>query len=159
MQRPTSYWPVLAGFLVLNLLVSGIGGAITASSVGSWYAGLTKPAFNPPSWVFGPVWTLLYAMMAVAAWRVWRSAGWRGAQTALLLYFLQIGINLAWSALFFGLRRPDLALADCLLLLALIIATGLAFRRHDRVAALLMVPYGLWVGFACLLNSNIVALN
>lgn len=159
MQRPISSWLALAAFLAVNLLVSGIGGAITATSVGEWYAALAKPAFNPPGWVFGPVWTLLYAMMAVAAWRVWRSAGWRHARAALLLYFLQLGVNLAWSALFFGLRRPDLALADCLLLLALIVATTLAFRRHDGMAALLMVPYGLWVGFACLLNGNIVVLN
>jgi benzodiazapine receptor len=159
MQKSPSPWLVLAVFLVVNVIVSGIGGAITSSSVVDWYPTLAKPAFNPPDWLFGPVWTLLYVVMAVAAWRVWRQAGWRAARGALLLYFVQLGANLAWSALFFGLRRPDLALVDCLLLLGLVLVTALAFRRHDRSAALLMVPYLLWVGFACVLNGSIVALN
>lgn len=159
MQRSSSPWLVLAGFLAVNVIVSGIGGAITSSSVADWYPALAKPPFNPPDWLFGPVWTLLYIVMAVAAWRVWRQAGWRQARAALLIYFLQLGVNLAWSALFFGLRRPDLALADCLLLLVMVVVTAVAFRRHDGIAALLMVPYALWVGFACLLNGSIVALN
>ena len=159
MQRSSSPWLALAGFVVVNVIVSGIGGAITSSSVADWYPTLAKPPFNPPDWLFGPVWTLLYVVMAVAAWRVWRQAGWREARSALLIYFLQLGVNLSWSALFFGLRRPDLALADCLLLLVLVIVTVFAFWRHDGTAALLMVPYALWVGFACLLNASIVALN
>ena len=159
MQRSSSPWLALAGFLVINVIISGIGGAITSSSVTDWYPTLAKPAFNPPDWLFGPVWTLLYLVMAVAAWRVWRQAGWHAARPALLIYFLQLGVNLAWSALFFGLRRPDLALADCLLLMVLVVVTAFAFRRHDRIAAQLMVPYALWVGFACLLNGSNVALN
>jgi len=150
---------VFLGFLALGMAVSAAGGALTATSIATWYPTLTKPSFNPPNWIFGPVWSLLYLMMAVAAWRVWRRAGWRDGGQSLALYVVQLLINLGWSALFFGLQRPDLALIDCLLLLILIVLTAISFWRHDNWAALLMVPYAAWVGFACLLNSAIVALN
>lgn len=156
--RRSAIWGLL-GFIALNLIVSGLGGLLTASSIEDWYPGLVKPSFNPPNWIFGPVWSLLYLIMAVAAWRVWRAAGWRDARTALTLYFVQLALNLAWSALFFGMRQPAWALADCLLLWLLIVATGLRFRRHDRLAALLFLPYAAWVAFAALLNGAIVALN
>lgn len=146
-------------FLGLSLAVLLIGGGITAGSVTDWYPGLTKPAFNPPVWLFGPVWSTLYLLMAVAAWRVWRRAGWRRGRTALGLHITHLLANLAWSALFFGLRRPDLALIDCALLFLLVAATTLSFRRHDGLASLLMLPYLAWVGFACLLNAAIVGLN
>lgn len=150
---------VFLGFLLLNVLVSVVGGVITTGSIADWYPDLAKPTFNPPSWLFGPVWTVLYLMMAIAAWRVWRHAGWRRASGAIALYLLQLSVNLLWSGLFFGLRRPDLALADCLVLLALIGTTIWVFRRHDGLAAVLLLPYLAWVGFACLLNAAIVALN
>jgi tryptophan-rich sensory protein len=149
----------LSGFLGLSLIVSAGGGFLTAGSIADWYPTLAKPSFNPPDWIFGPVWSLLYLMMAIAAWRVWRRAGWSQGRNALLLHLLQLSANFLWSALFFGLRRPDLALIDCLLLLALVILTTLAFRRQDRVAALLMMPYAAWVAFACVLNTAIVGLN
>lgn len=156
--RGSAIWGLL-GFIALNVIVSGLGGLLTASSIEDWYPGLVKPGFNPPNWIFGPVWSLLYLMMAVAAWRVWRAAGWRGARIALALYFIQLALNLAWSGLFFGMRQPAWALADCLLLLLVIIATGLCFRHHDRLAGLLFLPYAAWVAFAALLNGAIVALN
>jgi tryptophan-rich sensory protein len=146
-------------FLGLSLLVSTLGGILTAGSITTWYPTLVKPSFNPPNWLFGPVWSLLYLMMAIAAWRVWRVAGWHNGAQSLALHILQLLVNLAWSALFFGLQRPDFALIDCLLLLVLVIFTALSFWRHDNWAAGLMVPYILWVGFACLLNSSIVTLN
>ncbi|MBL8710541.1 MAG: tryptophan-rich sensory protein [Rhodospirillaceae bacterium] len=148
-----------AFFLGLSLAVLLIGGAITAGSVIDWYPGLIKPAFNPPPWLFGPVWSTLYILMAVAAWRVWRRIGWRRGRTALGLHIAHLLANLAWSALFFGLRRPDLALIDCALLFLLVAATTLSFRHHDSMAWLLMLPYLAWVGFACLLNGAIVGLN
>ena len=157
----------LLGFLGLSLAFSALGGALTASSIATWYPTLAKASFNPPNWIFGPVWSLLYVMMAVAAWRVWRQVGWRvwrqvgwraGGQS-LALYLVQLVVNLAWSALFFGLQRPDLALIDCLLLLVLIIFTALSFWRHDGWAAALLLPYAAWVAFAAMLNSAIVVLN
>lgn len=153
--RAVQIWH-LVGFLILSLLVSSLGGWLTAGSIADWYPTLAKPSFNPPDWVFAPVWSTLFLLMAIAAWRVWRRAGW-GA--GLVLYFVQLVGNLAWSALFFGLQRPGLALVDCALLLILIIATTLQFRRHDGLAALLMLPYIAWVAFACVLNGAIVALN
>lgn len=147
------------GFLGLSLVVSTGGGLLTAGSIADWYPTLAKPSFNPPDWIFGPVWSVLYLMMAVAAWRVWRRAGWSEGRNALLLHLLQLTANFLWSALFFGLRRPGLALLDCLLLLALVILAVLAFRRHDRMAGLLMAPYAAWVAFACVLNFAIVDLN
>ncbi|WP_374383358.1 TspO/MBR family protein [Dongia sp.] len=151
-------WVFLA-LIALNLLVSAVGGAITASSVNDWYAQLAKPSFNPPNWIFAPVWSLLYLMMAIAAWRIWRESGFRAARSALLLYGAQLAVNLLWSALFFGLQQPVIALVACLVLLALISATGWAFLRHDLVAAVLFLPYIAWVAFACLLNGAIVALS
>jgi tryptophan-rich sensory protein len=153
--RAVQIWH-LVGFLILSLLVSSLGGWLTAGSISDWYPTLAKPSFNPPDWVFAPVWSTLFLLMAIAAWRVWRRAGW-GA--GLVLYFVQLVGNLAWSALFFGLQRPGLALVDCALLLVLIIATTFQFRRHDGLAALLMLPYIAWVAFACILNGAIVALN
>ncbi|WP_374307935.1 TspO/MBR family protein [Dongia sp.] len=149
----------LVGFLILSLLVSSLGGWLTAGSIGDWYPTLAKPGFNPPDWVFAPVWSTLFLLMAIAAWRVWRRVGWAAGRTSQILYFAQLVGNLAWSALFFGLQRPGLALVDCALLLILIIATTWQFRRHDGLAALLMLPYIAWVAFACVLNGAIVALN
>ncbi len=146
-------------FLTISLTVSVIGGAITTSSVGNWFPTLNKPEFNPPNWVFGPVWALLYLLMAVAAWRVWRCAGFRKAKLALIFFFSQLALNLAWSFLFFGMRRVDLALIDIVFLLFAIVLTAILFWRIDRVASMLFVPYILWVSFATYLNLSIWVLN
>jgi tryptophan-rich sensory protein len=150
-------WLVLLGLLALCFGVAGIAGRVTAGSVASWYPTLAKPWFTPPGWLFGPVWGVLYAMMALAAWLVWRQVGWRNP--ALGLFFVQLALNLAWSLLFFGLQLIGAALAEILLLLALIAATTSAFWRIDRRAGLLLVPYLVWVGYACLLNGAIWLLN
>lgn len=128
-------------------------------SPGGWYQEIAKPAWTPPGWVFGPVWTVLYAMMGVAAWLVWKRHGFRGARLALTLFGIQLLLNAAWSWLFFGLRRPDLALVDILLLWGVILATARAFHPLHRTAALLLVPYLVWVGFAAVLNAAIWQLN
>jgi translocator protein len=120
---------------------------------------LEKPAFNPPSWVFGPVWTVLYAMMAVAAWLVWREAGFGGATAALSLFFVQLALNLAWSGIFFGLRQPGWALVEIAVLWAAILATMILFFRHSTLAGWLLVPYLLWVSFASVLNAALWRLN
>ena len=150
---------MLAAFVVACLSVSAIGGAVTATSVGDWYAALEKPAFNPPDWVFAPVWTVLYLMMAVAGWRVWRRAGFRGARIALALFAAQLALNLAWSLLFFGLRRIDLALVEIVVLLAVILSTTVVFWRIDRLAGWLFVPYAAWVAYAVVLNGSLWELN
>ena len=146
----------LAGFLSLCLAVGGAGGWATAQSVQDWYPTLVKPPFNPPSWVFGPVWTTLYVFMGIAAWRVWRKQGWG---TPLNLFAIQLALNCLWSFLFFGLRSPGLALIDILPLPAFILLTARAFRPVDRPAFVLMLPYAAWVGFALLLNASIWWLN
>jgi benzodiazapine receptor len=152
----------LAGFLALSFAVAGAGGAITATSVGGWYQTLAKPAFNPPDWVFGPVWTLLYAMIAVAGWRVWRLRGWtaNGAlNPALLAWAVQLGLNLGWSFVFFGARMIGAALVEIGMLLAAIAVTARLFWRIERAAAWLLAPYAAWVAFATLLNAALWRLN
>jgi len=135
-----------------------LGGWVTAGSVSSWYPTLAKPLFNPPDWVFAPVWTTLYALMALAAWRVWRKTG-ALKRRALALYGVQLALNLLWSILFFGLHWIGAALMEIALLLGTIAATGLAFRRIDRLAGLCFAPYAAWVAFALVLNAAIWRLN
>ena len=152
-------WLALALFVVLCLGVSGIGGAVTATSVGGWYQTLEKPAFNPPDWLFAPVWTVLYLMMAVAAWRVWRAPASPARRAALLAFAVQLALNLAWSFLFFGWRWIGGALVEIVVLLAAIAVTTGLFRRVDRAAGLLFVPYLLWVAYATALNAALWLLN
>ena len=146
--------------LVLFLAVTFIAPALGAfSPPGEWYASLNKPSWNPPSWIFGPVWTVLYTMMAVAAWLVWRRGGWTTQRRALSLYFVQLALNAAWTPIFFGMNMPGLAFAEIVLLFAAIIATALAFHGASTVAAMLLVPCAAWVGFASFLNLTLWRLN
>jgi tryptophan-rich sensory protein len=124
---------------------------------GSWYEGLQKPPLNPPSWVFGPVWSVLYLASAVAGWLVWRARP--AARRPLALWGGQLVLNAAWSPLFFGLHLPGLALVDILLLLGLVIATTASFHRVRMMAGALFVPYAAWVGFAAYLNAGLWYLN
>jgi tryptophan-rich sensory protein len=152
-------WLALLGFIALVFLAGGIGGAATATSVGTWYPTLAKPSWNPPSWVFGPVWSTLYLLMAVAAWRVWRHVEHPERRPALAWFCGQLGLNALWSVLFFGLRSPGLAFAEVLVLWAAIVATLVKFARIDRPAALLWLPYLAWVSFAAVLNGTVWWLN
>jgi tryptophan-rich sensory protein len=138
---------------------AAVGGAATSSSVGTWYAALQKPSFSPPAWVFGPVWTALYLMMAIAAWLVWLKRGFADAQLPLALFGLQLALNMAWSILFFGLRSPGLALADIVLLWLAIAATLVVFWRVCPTAGALLIPYLVWVSFAAVLNHSLWTLN
>lgn len=142
--------------LVLLLMALGAGFFGSRFPPGDWYAALAKPAFTPPAAVFAPVWTALYVAMALAAWRVWRSAGYSGA---MVLWLTQLVLNAAWSWIFFGLHQPGWALVEILCLLAMLGATTAAFFRHDRVAGWLMTPYLAWVGFASVLNAALWWLN
>ena len=136
------------------------GNAVTLPQIKGWYATLAKPAFNPPNWVFGPVWTILFIMMAYAGYRIWQlESGSPGRIRALTLFYVQLALNAAWSAAFFGLNSPALGLVVIVLLLAMIIATIRQFRPLDRTAALLLVPYAAWVSYATLLNTAIWWLN
>jgi tryptophan-rich sensory protein len=136
-----------------------LGAAATATSVGGWYQTLAKPSWNPPDWLFGPVWSMLYLMMAVAAWLVWRGHGWRAARPALTWFGIQLALNVTWSFLFFGLHRPGLALVEIISLWLSILATGIAFRQTSVAASLLLVPYLAWTSFAVFLNFALWRLN
>jgi benzodiazapine receptor len=145
----SSQWVGLIGWL-LAAFAAGAVGAVASVDAASFYAQLNKPAWAPPAWVFGPVWSTLYALMGVAAWLVWRSPGSKGA--ALGFFGAQLAANALWSWLFFAWHRGALATIDVLVLLALILATVVAFWRIRRLAALLLVPYLLWVSFAAMLT-------
>jgi len=138
---------------------AGLGSLLTTPSIEGWYAALLKPAWTPPNWLFGPVWSALYLCMAIAAWLVWRRAGFSAAMPALVLFAAQLVLNVCWSAIFFWAHRPGLALAEIALLWLLILATIVAFRPLSRAAAWLMGPYLLWVAFAAALNYSIWRLN
>lgn len=146
----------LIGWLVLSFAAAAIGGFF---SPGEWYAQLRKPSWNPPSWIFGPVWTVLYAMMAVAAWLVWQRGGFTRQRVALSLFVVQWVFNALWSPIFFGMQRPGLAFLDLVLLWIALMATLAAFWRVRPVAGVLLVPYAAWVTFAGALNFTIWRLN
>lgn len=148
----------LAGWLVLSFSVAAVG-AVASIEAGPFYAQLLRPDWAPPAGIFGPVWTVLYGMMAVAAWLTWLVAGLRAAYTAFTLFMVQLVLNALWSWLFFGWHRGALAFADVLLLWALIFATLVAFWRIRPLAGALLVPYLLWVSFAAALNYSVWQLN
>jgi translocator protein len=150
---------VLVVWVGLCLAVGALGGWVTAGSVKDWYPTLNKPPFNPPNWIFGPVWTILYVMMGIAAWRVWLKAWGGRARGPLTLFALQLALNLGWSVTFFGLHAVGAAIVVIVALEAAILATMLAFRRIDGLAAALLAPYALWVAFATVLNVAIWRMN
>jgi tryptophan-rich sensory protein len=146
----------LAGFLLLSFLAAWVG-ALYAP--GEWYASLAKPAWNPPNWVFAPVWTVLYVLIGWSGWLVWRAEGLLTKPLVFAPYFLQLLLNAAWSWLFFGLHQPALAFGEIVFLWLAIFATVMVFWRRSRVAALLLLPYLAWVSFAALLNLALWRLN
>ena len=147
----------LALFLAVTFSAAGIGSLATTPNITTWYAGLAKPSWNPPNWIFGPVWTVLYISMAVAAWLVWRQGGlW---QWPLALFAVQLALNAAWSWLFFGFHMPGAAFIEVVALLVAIAATTIAFWPRSMAAGILMLPYLGWVSFASVLNFTIWRLN
>ena len=146
----------LGGWVVLCFAAASLGGFFMP---GEWYAALRKPPWNPPGWIFGPVWTALYAMMAVAAWLVWQRGGFKTQRRALSLFLVQLAFNAAWTPLFFGLHWTGVALAEIVLLWLAIAATLAAFRPVSRTAAWLLAPYLAWVSFAAVLNFTLWRLN
>lgn len=152
-------WIALAVIVLVCFAAAGAGSVFTARSLDDWHSKLRKPAWNPPDWVFGPVWTALYLAMAVAAWLVWRQAAVPGAWIALGLFAVQLVLNVAWSALFFGLRNPGAAFAEIVVLWGAILLTLVLFWRITPAAGWLMTPYLAWVSFAAFLNFAIWRLN
>lgn len=146
----------LCGWLALCYAAAGTAVFV---SVDGWYATLDKPSWNPPSWVFGPVWTVLYAMMAVGAWLVWREGGWKRRRAPLAVFVLQWALNALWTPLFFGMHRIGLALCDILLLWATLVLLVPMFWHARALAGALLVPYLAWVTFAAVLNFTLWRMN
>ena len=155
-STPKKHILALVVLLILCFAVAGVGGLATAPSIPNWYAGLAKPSWTPPGWVFGPVWSVLYLSMAVAAWLIWRRGD---AVVPMTLFGIQLTFNVAWSWLFFGLHSPGAAFIDIVLLWMAIAATTVVFWRRSTLAGVLFVPYLIWVSFAAVLNFAIWRLN
>lgn len=149
----------LAIFLGLAAAVSLLGSLFTMSGQDGWYESLEQPSWDPPDWVFGPIWSVLYIAIGVAAWLVWRQRGWDGAKTPLTLWGIQLGLNLLWTAIFFGMEMPGLAVIEIVVLIVAIIATVVTFWPISKLGALLLLPYLGWVTFAAFLNFEIWRLN
>ena len=147
----------IKGLALFVAIVLGVGFAIGfVNPPGRWYAALAKPWFNPPSWVFAPTWSIIYGLVAIAGWRTWKFGS---DQIATALWATQIALNFLWSPIFFTAHRPDIALAVILILLALIVGFIIKQWSRDMASALLFLPYAFWVGFASILNLEIIRLN
>ena len=146
----------LVGWVALSM---GAGLFGSRFMPGQWYAALSKPSFNPPSWIFAPVWTLLYIMMGVAAWMVWRRRSTRPVGLALTMFLVQLVFNALWSYLFFGLHLMAAASFEIVLLFFLVLTCAVLFGRIDRTAGILLVPYALWVAFASVLTVTLWRMN
>lgn len=157
-QKFTRFIKFIAAIIVCQL--TGILGALlTMDSVNTWYRTLEAPSFNPPSWVFGPVWTVLYLLMGISLFIIWNKPNIVGKRRAMQVFFVQLVLNGLWSPLFFGLKSPTLAFAEIVILWFTIIGTIILFWKISRPAAYLLVPYLLWVTFASILNFSFMVLN
>ena len=146
--------------VIVCVTLGYLSGTVTRDSITTWYPTLNKPIFNPPNWIFAPVWTLLYVMMGIAAGLVWTSnSDAKTVKKALVFFAVQFGLNALWSYLFFGLQNPLLALVEIVLLWLMIFETHRQFKKIDKTAGLLLVPYIAWVSFAIILNASIWWLN
>jgi tryptophan-rich sensory protein len=155
----TTRWTGLAIFIAVCLGAGGLGAIATTPEIDGWYRTLAKPAWNPPDSVFGPVWTTLYVLMAIAAWVVWNQEGGKAAGTPLKLFGVQLALNVAWSWIFFGVHQPGWAFVEIVILWLAILASTVAFFRRSKIAGWLLMPYLAWVSFAAVLNFSIWRLN
>jgi len=146
-------------FLAITFLAAFIGNFFTMPNIQTWYATLNKPSFSPPNWLFGPVWTILFILMAIAAFLVFQTKDNSKRKTALTFYFIQLVFNSFWSILFFGLHSPKFAFFEIIILWILILITLIKFLKIKKIAGLLLVPYLLWVSFASILNLFIWLIN
>lgn len=159
-ERPSRAEETLAllGWLALTAAAAGAG-AVASADAGDFYRQLVRPEWAPPPWLFAPVWTILYVLMGIAAWLVWRARGWRGAPAALGVYVAQLGANALWTWLFFRWHRGAWAFGEILVLWLLIVVTIVLFWRVRRLAAALLLPYAAWVSFASVLTYATWMLN
>lgn len=160
MTRKKFYVGALVGWIAASQAAGVIGSLFTFQAIPTWYASLVKPEWNPPGWLFGPVWTILYTLMGIAAYRIWRlGAKKKAVRQALVLFSVHLAANSLWSIIFFGWQNIPLALVEIILLLGLIIAVALKFYRLDKLSGYLFVPYLIWVSFATYLTYTIWRLN
>ncbi|RPI75016.1 MAG: tryptophan-rich sensory protein [Desulfobacteraceae bacterium] len=148
----------LIGWLLMTFIAAGIG-SMASSKAGAFYQQLIRPEWAPPAWIFGPVWTMLYLLMGIAAWLVWRAQGFRTARIALSLYMIQLALNALWTWLFFVWHLGEIAFIEIIVLWVLILGTLIAFWRVRIIAGVLLIPYLAWVGFASVLTYAIWKLN
>ena len=143
------------------LVVGSISGVVTREAITTWYVTIEKPSFNPPNWIFAPVWTTLYILMGIGAGLVWQQIETKRQEvkSALVFFFIQLALNALWSLLFFGLKNPLLALIEIVVLLLMIYETFIKFNKLNKFAGYMFIPYLLWVGFATILNGAIWWLN
>ena len=151
----------IATVAVTCLVVGYFSGLVTRGSIATWYPTLVKPVFNPPNWIFAPVWSMLYIMMGIAAGMVWNRIDFEKelVKKALIFFTIQLALNALWSYLFFGLHNPLLALVEIVILWLMIFETYTQFKKIDKIASLLLLPYLAWVSFATILNASIWWLN
>lgn len=153
---------IVALKLLVSLLIcygaSALGGLATSTSVKGWYLGIAKPSWNPPAWVFGPVWFCLFTMMGISLWMIWKHDN-PNKKKAMVLFGVQLVLNVLWSCFFFGLKNPGLACVEIVFLIAAIALTLLSFAKIDKMAGMLLLPYLVWTTFAAFLNGTIWILN
>lgn len=159
MKKRIIDWLALPVFIAVSLMVAGIGSAITMPALDGWYDTLQKPAWTPPNWLFAQVWIVLYVIMAIAAWMVWRERRWGGVSLPLTLFAVQLVLNIVWSDFFFAKQAPDIAFVEILFLWVSILGTMLAFWQVRTTAGVLFVPYLVWVTFAAALNFAVWRMN
>lgn len=158
-QQQERSWLALAGWLLLCFAIGGLSSIFPAKSIPTWYAALVKPPLNPPNQLFGPVWTVLYALMGISAWIVWKTRPSPCRRRGLRLFCVQLALNFLWTWIFFSRHQPLTAVADIVALWIAILLTALTFRKMSHAAAWMLVPYLAWVTFAGYLNIAIWRLN
>lgn len=152
--------PILAASIIICLMAGFIGSVFTIDSIQTWYPGIEKPFFNPPNWVFGPVWTTLFVLMGISLYLVWsRGIKTNDAKIALTLFSAQLALNVLWSIIFFSMKSPLYAFIEIIILWTAILFTIINFYKISKTAGYLLVPYIMWVSFAAVLNLSIVLLN
>lgn len=159
MNQRKNNWLALVIAIIIPLAIGGTAALFTVPNIQGWYQGLNKPSFNPPNWIFAPVWNTLYILMGIASYLVWRERKLKNVTPAISVYFIQLILNFFWSLIFFELHQPGFAFIEVLILWLFIFFTIISFSRINKTAAWLLVPYISWVSFASILNYEIWRLN